>query len=756
MKHWYIPLNPDSLEYNGIQMSTTAFKPTADLNALVTADDPLTVAIRDYIDAYVYRHGRKRTAEDFGVSRHTLWRFLGRGQLGRSLPRAALKAVGDTVESLEEATQKLIEGPPSRRFGDTLLYLTEELEDTLLLVCATPLATAIELSRLGRVPHSTFKARMRRLSKLGLVDSVSHRCVALGPRPQRRHFPTKKGIIVAASFTHGTDHMLESYPVSRRWFHLLAERLDALAVLYHTAAMVATASPRKKPLRVDLYRQGPHDMLITFSKTKAIGIMRQGPILPTANFRYRIRSMEMLTDGKKHTVTLVLTHSDQASRRAIRTLGDFTPHRRTFVATEPDLLAGYHRSTVWQQCGEGQNNILPVKIEPSLSLATIVPWMGQVREATEFYQRATGQTPPNPESLYTSHQRVTMPEPAEQINSSLSVKLAAAEKQVLDLLASWPFCTKTQLAGLMGGVTRRRVNQVLRSLNKHSLVGKEGQRYALTDDGLRFLARRDRASVSMILRRWSARCRESNSRKTTNYHGSSLRTIASQMDHHDAVTSFAATITAEAARSEAYEVFDLQPTSRSTIGYKYSDINYVLHPDAAFILGRWGYTRHCLVEFERRAITPKRIHAKLLNYSRYYRSGWSDRDHGGYEPLVLFVFETPKSERSFLRVATGIVTPPLLTTNNELIQQHGVLGDVWCPSTAPTENRVALRAYFPVAKVQLVDPKDSCREDADKPTIPSTDVVRPHSGHGGNFVAVSGDSRASVKSPILAGTVAVK
>ena len=224
------------------------------------------------------------------------------------------------------------------------------------------------------------------------------------------------------------------------------------------------------------------------------------------------------------------------------------------------------------------------------------------------------------------------------------------------------------------------------------------------------------------------------------------------MEHNDAVTNFAAAVAAEVAGSEAYEVFDLQPTSRSTIGYKHNDTNYVLHPDAAFILGRWGYTRDCLLEFERRAITPKRIRAKLLNYSRYYRSGWSDQDHGGYEPLVLFVFETPKSERSFLRFIDGVNTSPLLTSNNELINRRGVLGDVWRTSGYETQSRVALCAYFPDAKVQLADPRDSCREAADKPRVPSTYVVRPHSGHGGNFVAVSGDSRASGKNPILAGT----
>ena len=739
-----------------MQMRTMTFNPTVDLNRQVAAPDPLKVAIHDYIDAYIYKYGRKRTAEAFGVSRHTLWRFLRRGQLGRSISRAVHNAAGITVEDMEAATQKLVEGPPSRQFGDTLLRLAEELEDTLVLICATPLASASELSRLARVPSSTFKARLRKLARQGLVNSVSHRLAALGLRPHRRFFPTKRGIAVGGRIQHGADTFLSEYPVSRRWFHLLAERLDAVAVLYHTAAMVADADPRKRPLRVDFYRQGPYDMLITLTDRLAIGVIRQGAMLPTANLRYRLRSIRFLPDDMKPTVTLVLTHSDQATRRAIRSLADPWLHSRIFVATEPDHLAGDHESPAWQRCG-AEAYRQPVEIDPGISLVSIVTGMEDMLEASEIYQKATGYSPPNPDDLYPTFRRAAMPEPSQQLNSSLAVQLTSAEKQTMDLLASWPLCTKEQLAGLMGGVTRRRVNQVLSSLTKRSLIRADGKRHVVTDDGLRYLARRDRASVSMVLGRWSARRRrQSNGSGTPTFRGTSLRTIASQKDHHDAVTSFAATITEEAVRSDAYEVFDLQPTSRSTIGYKYRDTNYVVHPDAAFVLGRWGYTRHCLLEFERRAITPKRIRARLTNYRRYFRSGWAHRDHGGYDPLVLFVFETPESENAFLRIAAATADcPTLLTSNNELIDERGVLGDVWCNSQSQPRNRLALHTYFPVAEVQSADPGDSYREDADKREIPSTYVVRPLIGQGGRFVAESAAQMEREIASILAdaGTV---
>ena len=64
----------------------------------------------------MWRNGRARIAENFGVSRHTLWRFLERGHVGRSLPRAVLNAVGvdidkpspNIVEALDAATAPLV------------------------------------------------------------------------------------------------------------------------------------------------------------------------------------------------------------------------------------------------------------------------------------------------------------------------------------------------------------------------------------------------------------------------------------------------------------------------------------------------------------------------------------------------------------------------------------------------------------------------------------------------------------------------
>ena len=117
-----------------------------------------------------------------------------------------------------------------------------------------------------------------------------------------------------------------------------------------------------------------------------------------------------------------------------------------------------------------------------------------------------------------------MPEPTKQLTPALSMQLARAEKDALDLLAAWPLCAREQLAGLMGGVTLRRVNQVLRPLRQHGLVREDDSLHVLTDEGLTYLARRDRAAVGLTLDRWSAVPSYSNPHV---YAGTALRALAS-------------------------------------------------------------------------------------------------------------------------------------------------------------------------------------------------------------------------------------
>ena len=168
-------------------------------------------------------------------------------------------------------------------------------------------------------------------------------------------------------------------------------------------------------------------------------------------------------------------------------------HRSTFVADEGELLAGNAQAQVWQQCGTGNNSFLPGAVKPDVALDDIMGWLGR-RAGT-----ATGDRPtPDPDELYPSRLRAMMPKPSEQVKSSLAVWLTRAEKEALDLLAAWPLCTTDQLAGLMGGLTR---HQVLRSLTDLALIRADGDLHVLTEEGLTYLAHRDRAAAGQVLDR---------------------------------------------------------------------------------------------------------------------------------------------------------------------------------------------------------------------------------------------------------------
>ena len=247
------------------------------LGKRASLDPDLEDAIREYLRTYVMWRGIQQATATFGVSRHTLWRYLRRSHTSRALPSAVMGIVGDSVEVLEAATwaipavDRVLAGrPPAKPFRSPY-PLSRALEDTLLLLCATPMATVDELSRFGRIPASTLRDRLKKLVQMGMADSVSHSLGVLGPHPHRRYFPTEKGIDAGAMVEWGPKTFLREYPVSRQWFRLLAERLDAVAALYRVAALVADADFQAKPVRVDHYRQGPYDMLITLSGGRSVG-----------------------------------------------------------------------------------------------------------------------------------------------------------------------------------------------------------------------------------------------------------------------------------------------------------------------------------------------------------------------------------------------------------------------------------------------------------------------------------------------------
>ena len=81
---------------------------TPRLNGAAHVGADLEEAIRAYVRTYAVLHGRPKAVEAFGVSRHTLWRFLEWGHMGRAVPSSVLSSVGGSVRAIERARQQLL------------------------------------------------------------------------------------------------------------------------------------------------------------------------------------------------------------------------------------------------------------------------------------------------------------------------------------------------------------------------------------------------------------------------------------------------------------------------------------------------------------------------------------------------------------------------------------------------------------------------------------------------------------------------
>ena len=114
---------------------------TQALNGETQAGPDLRRAVRGYVRAYASLHGRRKAAEDLSVSRHTLWRFLERGHMGRAVPSAVISSVSVSVEAIKAAMFELIIDLEGLRPDPAPRHLRQGLEEALLLLCATTTAT---------------------------------------------------------------------------------------------------------------------------------------------------------------------------------------------------------------------------------------------------------------------------------------------------------------------------------------------------------------------------------------------------------------------------------------------------------------------------------------------------------------------------------------------------------------------------------------------------------------------------------------
>ena len=283
--------------------------------------------------------------------------------------------------------------------------------------------------------------------------------------------------------------------------------------------------------------------------------------------------------------------------------------------------------------------------------------------------------------------------------------LKPAGKRALDLLSDWPWLQTVHLGQLMG-VGRTRLYQVLERLRELGLViaaSAEGRRcLALSDRGLAALARRDRTAVGLARQRWGAAPVKPEAPVTwRNVRGSRSRQLLRNLEHTQAVHWFLAVL-ANQSRSQGWRVVQFDPPRRASRFFRHDDRLHSVRPDAFGVLRREGKVTPFFLEWERRAVRPVTMAARIAPYLRYYAANRPLDDHG-VAPAVLVVFDDDLAAGHFLRVASDEmrragVRVPLWVSHRNALERSGPLGAAWqapgrwepsCPfsATPPAEKR---------------------------------------------------------------------
>ena len=429
-----------------------------------------------------------------------------------------------------------------------------------------------------------------------------------------------------------------------------------MAVVYRLASAVANIH---HPIRFRWYRAMSMDAAIILPDGRTIGIVRQGHVTDRTGFSKRIGR---LRDGPQPGGILLVLPDETRLRYARGILRRAsTP---TVLALEREAAAAATDDAVWRLSS----------VNAAVSL----------RDAIDRIERRGALPAERPLA------RVSMPQDIDERGSGRGVPehmlpalLKPTEKRVLDLLSDWPWLALGDLAGLLG-VTNQRASQLTTALEGFGLAARvpsAERRLVLTDAGLTLLARRDRAAVGGAKKRWSAAPPDAGAAAGwRSVSGRRSRQLLRDMQHTASVHGFAAALSRQ-ARVLGWEIDQLDPPRRASRYFRYFGGRRSVHPDAFGMLRRGKTAWPFFLEWERRAVRPVTMAARLAPYLRYYSSHRPIDDHGA-PPVVLVVFDDDIAQTHFLRVAQDEMdrlrtAVPLLASHRELVEREGPLGRAW-------------------------------------------------------------------------------
>jgi DNA-binding MarR family transcriptional regulator len=548
--------------------------------------------------------------------------------------------------------------------GTQACQKSEAEMDVLSWLLVMPFLDQQELASLAEWPSGTVYRAARRLERQGLVSSIQASLPVIAAA--RRLYLTMPGIeVLARARGVSTGTLLRRYPVSAHWLRLLLARLDAIVPVYRLAAMLAEVAG---VLGFRWYRKLSLDAAFELDGGRILGVLREGRSAPPSHLGRRLRP---LLHGR-HPDTLLVIAPDPVRLRDWRRLLGRLPFT-AFLALEQSVLVAGAGDQIWYSTSDP---------EP-WPLARVVPLARGGALPTEH---PPARLSPPPGDIQAAVRKLLSPDGNGRTEDHLlPVALGAAEKRVLDQLALWPWATRADLSGFLG-VSINRMLQMLELPLRLGLVQRvrhDGRiRYHLSARGLKMLARRDRMAIPAMLKRWDpSPVTPRTPFSWRNVRGSRSRQLARHIAHTSAVYRFLAAL-AHQARQAGHELAHVDPPHRAARRYLSGGKHHSINPDAYGQYRTGAVTHHFFLEWERRAMHPALLRAKLVPYLRYYATRRPLENYGAY-PVLLVVLKDEIVESVFLRITqeelanSGIATLRVLASHAGLVEARGPLTAVW-------------------------------------------------------------------------------
>ena len=522
--------------------------------------------------------------------------------------------------------------------------------ELLRRLAAMPFLDRLEMVAVsGRSRGAVYEA-VRKLESGGLIASVPHSAQLIPPT--RRYCLTAAGLYRLARDEGMTvEELLAGWPVSEQARRILMDRLDAAAVVYRVASAISNAA---FPIRFRWYRAMPMDAVMTLPDGRTVAVVRQG--LTAGRTAFSKRLWRLREEFRPSAVLMLMP--DEVRLRHARRLMAGAPSI-AFLALERDAASAGASAPIWRP--------------PS------GPALLDLRTALSYARRRGAWPVEEPPSKVLLPREISLEGPEHEVPGwMLPALLKPAEKRAVDLLSDWSWIAPAHMGELLG-VKRSMLSRILVRLQGLGLAVdlhvEGGRRLALADRGLAMLARRDRSSVGAARKRWSVTPTDAKAPlEWRNVSGRRSRQLLRNVEHTEAVHWFVAVLERQ-ANSRSREVVQLDPPSRASRYFRHDGRLRSIHPDAFCVLRRGERTWPFFLEWERRAVRPATMAARIAPYLRYYSSHRPTDDHG-VQPSVLVVFEDEIAQTHFLRVASDEmarigVTVPLFVSHRSLLRGWG-------------------------------------------------------------------------------------